>query len=237
MKLNKKSNELAEVHLKVSELSEVKFQLKRAYESLNRVEVERGEDQKNFRESLKSLKRALEETRLMLEKVYEEKRNLALQLTNERLAHQDSRNELLVMQRNLENAEAYQNVVKSLEVQRDELLRQLAESRVDRDEVFKLLEKAQMHLSMKVKEYETKEEEYLSKINDFEEIIKEYELQCSRYAREIDAFKIKVSEATLKHSELEQHLISKKQIEQEKEQLKIRVSSCFEFMSNYFYKA
>ena len=90
--------------------------------------------------------------------------------------------------------------------------------------MFKLLEKAQLHLSMKVKEYEIKEEEYLSKITDFEESVKEYELQCSRYAREIDAFKIKVSEATLKQGELEQHIISKKTLELEKEQLKARVN-------------
>jgi len=226
--LSKKSNELAEAHLKVSELTEVKFQLKRAYESLSRVEVERGEDQKNYSESLKSLKRALEETRLMLEKVYDEKRSLILQLTNEKLAHQDSRNELLVLQRNLENAEAYQNVITSLEVQRDELLRQLAESRVDRDEVFKLLEKAQTHLSNKIKEYEEKEEEYLTRINELEDIIKEYEAQCSQYAREIDNFKIKISEAALKNSELEQSIIAKRNVEQEKEQLKTRLEQAVE---------
>jgi len=84
-----------------------------------------------------------------------------------------------------------------------------------------------MHLSVKIKDFEGKEEEYLGRINELEDIIKEYEVQCSQYGRDLDNFKIKFSEMTLKNSELEQSLAAKRNVEQEKEELKTRVNRFF----------
>lgn len=85
-------------------------------------------------EALEKLRKASEETQLFLDTAYQEKRELVLQLTQERLAHQDTRKELFILRRNLDNSEAYKEVVKSYESQRDGLLKQLSESRAEQEE-------------------------------------------------------------------------------------------------------
>jgi len=112
----------------------VKDQLKKTHESLRRAEIERAQDQKNYMDALAKLKKTSEETQLFLDTAYQEKKELFLQLTQEKLAHQDTRKELFILQRNLDNSEAYKEVVKSYEAQRDGLLQQLAESRAEQEE-------------------------------------------------------------------------------------------------------
>lgn len=107
--------------------------MKRAEETLTRVEGQRINDQKNFNDSLERARKAFEEAKVLYDKTAQEKREVSMQLSEERLAHTETRNKLVLLERQLENAEAYKEVIKSLEVQRDELLRQLAELRADRD--------------------------------------------------------------------------------------------------------
>lgn len=107
--------------------------MKRAEEALSRTEDQRINDQKNFTDSLERAKKAFEDVKVLYDKTAQEKREISMQLNEERLAHNETRNRIVLLERQLENAEAYKELMKSLEVQRDELLRQLAELRADKE--------------------------------------------------------------------------------------------------------
>jgi len=85
-------------------------------------------------DALARLKKSAEETQNFLDIAYEEKKELFLQLTQEKLAHQDTKKELFILKRNLDNSEAYKEVIKSYESQRDGLLQQLADLRAEKEE-------------------------------------------------------------------------------------------------------
>jgi hypothetical protein len=113
---------------------EIKYHLKRAQDALIRGEEQRADDQKNYMTALASLRKSLEENKLSLEKTFQEKREIALLLAQEKFSHQDTRNELVLVEKKLHTADGYKETIKSMEVQREEISRQLSESRAERDE-------------------------------------------------------------------------------------------------------
>jgi len=87
----------------------------------------------------------------------------------------------------------------------------------------KLLEKAQHNFGTKLRDFELKEGEYVSKIWVLQDAIKDKDFKNSVLAREVNESDLKISEQNMKIQELEQSLASKNAIKKEVEDLKEKV--------------
>ena len=134
--LQEKEDINAQNALRLVEMSDLKQQVKRLQDSLVSTENQKAKDQENYKTALARFQISLEDTTRAIENLNQDKRNLVddlcktqTELSIERANHQKTQNELLLTKKKLENAENYKTAIASLEVQRDQLNQQIAESR------------------------------------------------------------------------------------------------------------
>lgn len=92
----------------------------------------RAQEQRQYLDTLSNLERSLEETKDIIGGLNQEKRELLRELNEtknelarERSDHDETKTNIILLQKKLYNAESYQEVIKNLQDQREELNAQL----------------------------------------------------------------------------------------------------------------
>ena len=116
--------------------SDLKQYVERLQESVIDTENQKNNEQANYKLALEKFDGTLKNTSKTIETLNQEKKKAILDLcqvqqdlTMEKLNHENTQNELLLIKARLENAENYKEVITGLELQRDQLTQQLADIR------------------------------------------------------------------------------------------------------------
>ena len=201
------------------------------------TESSRKNDQMKFKEVLEKFEANLQIAMKTINTLNQEKKKLVTdlcqiqqELSIEKVNHQNVQNELLLAQSRLENAENYKEIVSSLEIQREQLNQQLADSRANHSQYILflrfransyrtqyLLQEAVDNLALRQKQFENSEQAYKKDISCLAEKLNTVEIKTDYLNRELNQSKLKVSELNTTVIELEQLICVKEDVNKQLE--------------------
>lgn len=220
----------------------MKKQIERLEKSLAASEKRRMDDQQSYINTLKNFEKSLDDTRDILSNLHLEKKEIIKQLNNaqlelslERAAHVETKNELTLLEKKLINAQNQKDVINSLQEQRESLLKQINDGQNYQAEyshqLFQLIFNSLQNIINETKDeiaakdrgFESIEKGYVREISHLRERASQLENKNNLLLAEIDKARLTNSELKATISSLEEIICLKEDVNKQLDSTNIKV--------------